>query len=178
MIAMRCRFSVLSFQAGNFVARKHGSFSPIAMSLVEVVVAIGLFSFVIVAMVGLLSVGLNSSRESSDDTRLALCAQTVFSLLRAEGFAGAQANSEYDKGNTDPDFLFDSGGRLLTDSGGQPLVTSAESYYSCAVTLEPLPLNQPTGKFQCLRLQFFWPPGASVANRSTRNLVMSLADYE
>ena len=49
-----------------------------AFSLIEVVIALGLVSFVLVALLGLFSAGFNSSRDSGTDTTLVQITEQVF----------------------------------------------------------------------------------------------------
>jgi len=148
-----------------------------AFSLVEVVLAIGLFSFALLALVGLLTVGLKGSRESGDDTILSLCTETTQALVRAEGFSQVLTNALYAPGNTTPDFFFDSGGILLTDSAGAPLRTqNTNALYGCLVT-RPV-LSQATPNLLVYQLKFVWPLAAPAANRQQRVVPASLANYE
>ena len=52
-----------------------------AFSLIEVVLALGIVSFALVAILGLLSVGLDSSRESIDDTAVTLLGQDAYNRV-------------------------------------------------------------------------------------------------
>ena len=60
-------------------------------SLVEVVLALALVVFAMVAMLGLVPVGLKQNRESIEETRAAHLAQTVFTTLQGMNFASFQA---------------------------------------------------------------------------------------
>lgn len=59
-----------------------------AFSLVEVVLALGITSFVLVGLVGLLSTGLKSSRESEDQIQAANFASMVIASRRASPING------------------------------------------------------------------------------------------
>jgi uncharacterized protein (TIGR02598 family) len=54
-----------------------------AFSLIEVTLAIGVIAFALVAILGLLPVGMRSGREAMDATRTSLIAQDVVTRLRA-----------------------------------------------------------------------------------------------
>jgi uncharacterized protein (TIGR02598 family) len=56
-------------------------------SLVEVVLAVGIAGFVLVSIIGLLSVSLKSARESSTDTLVVGMASRTLSELRAKSFS-------------------------------------------------------------------------------------------
>ncbi len=63
-------------------------FRSMAFSLVEVVLALGIVSFAIVAILGLIPTGLQTSHSSQDETRAAQIAQSILAT-----FAGQQFNS-------------------------------------------------------------------------------------
>jgi Tfp pilus assembly protein PilV len=65
----------------------------IAFSLVEVVIAIGVISFALVAIIGILPVGLASSRQSAQETRANHLAEEIFSTLRSQPFTSASLSS-------------------------------------------------------------------------------------
>jgi type II secretory pathway pseudopilin PulG len=56
----------------------------LAFSLVEVVVALGVVGFAIVAILGVLPIGLQTSHSSQDETRAAQIAQTLFASLASQ----------------------------------------------------------------------------------------------
>jgi len=64
----------------RFAARRA---ERVAFTLVEVVVALGIFSFAIMAIVGLFVVGLNTNKESSDQIQAANFASLLISSRRA-----------------------------------------------------------------------------------------------
>lgn len=56
----------------------------LAFSLVEVVVAIGVVSFAIVAILGVFPIGLKTARSSGDETRAAQIAQDILTSLAGQ----------------------------------------------------------------------------------------------
>src|SRR5947209_16405297 len=62
-----------------------------AFSLVEVVLALGIVSFAIVAILGLIPTGLQTSHSSQDETRAAQIAQSILSTMASQ--AQTQFNS-------------------------------------------------------------------------------------
>ena len=66
-----------------------------AFSLVEVTLAIGIIAFGLIAIIGLLPVGMNSGRESVDVTHAQLVAQDVFDRIRAYSVSNDSTNSKY-----------------------------------------------------------------------------------
>jgi len=128
-----------------------------AFSLVEVVIAIGIVSFALLAMMGLASVSLQSERSSASDTDLAALSQQVFSRLRSLPFASL----------SDTNYFF--------DADGSPTTNSAGAVYECAVTLAADPSLLPAS-FKNARLQFTWP--VSAANRPNTNIFLGgIANY-
>ena len=55
-------------------------------SLIEVTLALGIVTFALVGVVGVLPVALNSCRQSFDETRAAAVANTVFTSFRSQPF--------------------------------------------------------------------------------------------
>lgn len=152
-----------------------------AFSLVEVVIAIGLISFAVLSLVGLLLTGLKSTRESGEDTSLAFCTETAQELLRAEGFSSASTKAAYAPGMTNPAFYFDSAGVIQTDTNGVPLASAnSESLYGCTVTRRAPAVApvQTTTNFLICQLKFVWPLTAPATNRQQRIVPMSLANYD
>ena len=154
-----------------------------AFTLVEVVLAIGIFAFAIVAVLGLTSVSMKSNQQASADTTLALMTQTGLSQLRSRGFAtingtGATAGQTiyFNTGaGRVPDYYFDLGGRLATKSDGSAdPAPHADSLYSC--TVYAVPTSSPS--LLMLRLQFRWPLSAPPANQETRTLYASIANRD
>lgn len=150
-----------------------------AFSLVEVVIALGLTSFALLSMVGLLAIGLQNNRESTEETNLALCTETALSILRSRGFNLAASDVSYKETDSTPDFYFDGTGNLVVDANGLPAKTqSPDALYACTVTRATPTLDQPTTKLIYLRLQFHWPLAAPAAARQHRIVITSLANYE
>ncbi len=58
-----------------------------AFSLVEVVLALGVIGFSLLAIIGLLPIGLQSGRASIQETRANHLAEQVFSTLRSQPFS-------------------------------------------------------------------------------------------
>jgi uncharacterized protein (TIGR02598 family) len=115
-------------------------------SLVEIVVSLGICSFALTAMMGLLSAALGSSKESSDDTVIAGITSSLINDLRRQNFPAADlqntaallsAAADVTTGATPaevtvgPVYFDQSGTRLLTSAGLD--ITSADTAFSQAV---------------------------------------------
>jgi type II secretory pathway pseudopilin PulG len=62
-------------------------------SLVEIVLALGVISFGLVAIIGLLPIGLASNRGTIQETRANHLAEAIFSTLRSQPFTSAKVDS-------------------------------------------------------------------------------------
>jgi uncharacterized protein (TIGR02598 family) len=163
----------MTFPTASIVSYRREGFS-----LVEVVIALGITSFVIIAIIGLLSVGLQTSRESAEDMNLALMGQTTASLLRSRTFTNVLNSTNF--GDTNADYFFDANGALTRDTSGAP-ATSADtnSLFACTISrrtpsLAPLSATN----FIYLQYKITWPLSAPAANRKEKVGVISLANYE
>lgn len=117
-------------------------------TLTEVVLAIGIISFGIVAVIGLLSVSLEASRESSDDTRLAAMTTLVIDRLRSRPFADLPPAES---------ITFDIDGNEVSPAPG-----SGDAYYDCDVVLIPAPGALST-HLKRVEVRFSWPDGVTPA---------------
>jgi uncharacterized protein (TIGR02598 family) len=150
---------------------------PRGFTLVEVVMALAIFSFAIIALFGLMSAGLRNSRESGADLALGLMTQTAISTLNAEGFTAAKQNASYGDATT-PDFFFDSDGKLIVNTAGEPVKTQpADGLYACTI-LRSVPSNLNTTNTILLRLEFAWPLSAPVTNRQKKAILTSLSRHD
>jgi uncharacterized protein (TIGR02598 family) len=93
-------------------------------SLVEVVLAVGVAAFVLVAITGLLSVSLNSARESATDTLIVSMASRALSDLRSQPFT-----------NLNPS-LGATSNRLYFDDLGVPTNTPPAMGFACDVVMQ------------------------------------------
>lgn len=151
--------------------------SPRGFTLIEVVMALAIFSFAIIALFGLMSAGLRNSRESGTDLALGLMSQTAIASLNAEGFTSASQNPSYSD-TTSTDFFFDSDGKLIVDASGQPVITQpATGLYACTV-LRSAPSNLNTDNTLLLRLEFSWPLSAPITNRQKKAILTSLSRHD
>lgn len=61
-----------------------------AFSLVEVALALGLVTFVVISLLGLLATGLRSGKDSHEDTTLAAIARTALTDVRTNSYGNLQ----------------------------------------------------------------------------------------
>jgi uncharacterized protein (TIGR02598 family) len=115
----------------------------LAFSLVEVTLALGLVSFALIASMGLISIGLNSAKESVDDTVTSLIFQVVSIRVRGEKLQNTNLGPYY----------FDQDGLPLESA------TDKAAYFQATVKVQPVAANAPLAKANCLSAvyQIQWP---------------------
>ncbi len=145
-----------------------------AFSLVEVVLAVGIVAFVLISILGLMSVGIKANRESADDIAVGLIVQHVSTSLRMEGFTKVNANTNYAPANTTPDFYYDATGAGSANGAG---TADANTLYACTV-IRSSPAALPASNVLFLKLQISWPLAAPEANRQKRTVQLSLSNRE
>lgn len=147
-------------------------------TLVEVVMALGIFTFAVIALFGLMSVGLRSGKESASDLALGLMTQTASSVLQSQGFREVLTNTRYGSSDLTPDLYFNNDGDLTLDGAGKPATQPATAdVYACAIQ-RCAPGSMATTNATLLRMVFSWPLSAPVTNRQTKSILTSLANHE
>jgi uncharacterized protein (TIGR02598 family) len=147
-------------------------------SLVEVVLAIGIVSFALLTIIGLLTISLSASRGAAEDTNLALMSPTVASVLNAQGFTSVMANTAYAATAATPAYYFDINNEMTRDGNGNPISTpNANSIYACTITRRTPVLFQATSNIVYLQLKFTWPLTASANSRQQKIVFTSVANY-
>lgn len=160
-------------------------------ALVEVCLALGILSFAIVAMLGLLAVGINSNKSSLENTVLSVMSRQVIGTLREQQFSDLPniAGVTTAAPATLQVIYFDVNGTRLQDTSASPPTDLGKTaalgrgaLYQCAVTAQgdvqttglslstqPVLLN--------LSLTFTWPVQATTP---PNNVVIhsSLARYD
>ena len=136
-------------------------------SLIEIVIALGIFSFAVVGIIGLMSVGISESALAKRDTMLASMVKRVIADISANPAKIADAT------NIAP-YFFSYYGQL--DSGETPL-DAKDRYYRCDVKIakpstpwdqKPLPLTYAT-------ITFKWPEGAPEKQKQTATFETTFA---
>jgi len=128
-----------------------------AFALVEIVIAMGVVTFTLVAILGMLSVGMRSSRESTEDTLVANMATTVLNNLRATN----QFTNFSDAASLQvPDIFFDAMGRWNISDAGVVGGSNSQSLYRCKVNF--VTNDTPGGEnLAMVNLEFTWPVQAA-----------------
>jgi len=128
--------------------------TKLGFSLIEVVLSLGIVSFVLVALLGLLSVGMGSLRDSNIDTVTGMIFRDVRARLMGETFTPSLAPmvSYYDRSGT-----------LLDQSKPEDVL---QNFYRVQVTIQspaPLPAGTVVGSVLSTAVSVSWP-AATVAN--------------
>ncbi len=132
-------------------------------SLVEVAMAVGLIVFVLVALIGLLSLGLKQLRESSDRLVTSSIAQDVVSDLKRYTFRPSIFRDPNQRVLTR---LYDASGVLLASASGGNLPTvpsglkHLSGYYLAEIELGPLsayPPNVNSDQLLAASVRIRWP---------------------
>lgn len=125
-------------------------------SLVEIVLALGLMTFSLVAIIGLLNVGLGASRSAQIDTVEAGAAKSLVAMLRTNSLATF------------------SGTTFWLNYDGSPSANSNGATFQCVVTTNAPPARIASTDMVVLQLTFQYPVSASPANRTTKIFHASL----
>ena len=132
--------------------RQHPAAGSRAFSLIEVVLAMGLVSFCVLAVFGLLSTGNDTNRRSRDEMIAAQLAENEFSRIRALSVANFPVNgyvSRYFDGN-----LRDLGTTLTRDAT-----------YQFRINIEPSPAPVPPPASMIFNAEVRHPAHAPEANQ-------------
>jgi uncharacterized protein (TIGR02598 family) len=142
-------------------------------SLIEVVIALGIFSFCIVAIVGLLPVGMNSVRSVSNENNAIHIASSIEGIWQV-----APINSKItitnlitnllvtnaSSGNYSADYFFNEFGEETASAGA-----SLKMNYNVRTNSPPL-----TNAYT-LNMTFSWPPGASTSYQTVREFSYTIS---
>jgi uncharacterized protein (TIGR02598 family) len=111
-----------------------------AFTLVEVVIAVAIFTFAVVAMLGLMTVAMRSTHKADTQASSAAIVTTVMGQLTSQNFTNTVASLPF----TD----------YFTHEGAQ--TNAAAAVYKCAVT-DVSPAASPTTFLHQVQLMISWP---------------------
>jgi len=127
-------------------------------SLVEIAIAIGIASFALIALLGLITVGYQAGGDAKEETLLAGLAQDVLGQLRGEDFDTLAPGT----------FYFDSQGNAMTNDSG--------AVYRCTTRFAAVNLPNVQSNLTAATLTFEWPVGAQTPQKMV--IQASLARHE
>lgn len=164
----------------NINGTSRGAGGNSGFSLVEIVIALGIVSFALVAIFGLLPTGYKSAIESRRDTRSAFIAEHIIGDLRSSSFSNATIlyQGSNAKLTALPSFdLSMSGTRILACDGQDRILkelpvgdydsgnSDAGVEYLAQVKVVPSGFNN----LSQISVEVSAPPGAPLSSRTRRN---------
>lgn len=162
------------------ISLQRSRLSATSFTLVEVVLALGVIGFAIVAIIGVLPVGLSTGRSAQDETRAAQIAQDIFASLASQ----TQTNYNNATINQPPNFNY--AVPLNRNYNYQPLGATNDGQLSPTYTSEPYKIflstnSSPTGfdaGFACkITVRVAWPGSAPSQNQTIRDFVRVVSRY-
>jgi uncharacterized protein (TIGR02598 family) len=142
-----------------------------AFSLIEVVIALGIFTFCAVAIFGLIPIGLDATRSVSQETAANNIAESISGFWQVAPL-GAQSGSQFCMG----DFTIGTTGNqtLFYNNDGTQVANAGDAALRLSYDVQNLP-NFPNS--YTVNLTFTWPANApddsETANRRFFNFVFS-----
>jgi type II secretory pathway pseudopilin PulG len=177
-----------------------------AFSLVEVVLALGVISFAIVAILGVFPLGLSTGHSAQDETHAPQIAQTIFATLASQTF-NAVSIKLYDStgnasGSVDLDLTQQNGaepnlsglsannsGEVFIATAGNPPkflsahappalpATDSTAVYAVAVLFNNSPAGFDAQFANQVTITVAWPAGATTANQTKRDYTRIISKY-
>jgi Tfp pilus assembly protein PilV len=179
--------------------------SRFGFTLAEVVLALGVIAFAIVAILGVFPLGLSTSHSAQDETRAPQIAQTILSTIASQTFnavsiklyntVGAQ------NGSVDLDLTQETGsnanlnglsannnGDVFVLAAGTPKFFSAHSpppnpapdatpVYAISVLFNNAPNGFDAGYANEVTITVAWPANAAAANQTKRDYTRIISKY-
>ena len=151
-----------------------------AFSLVEVVLALGVISFAIVAILGLVPTGLKTSHASQDETRATQLAQAILSSMASQAqtqFTGVKVQTN--DGSTVPSFdlTMTTTTTVYSDNDGKLSANSIGAVYIIIIATNGAPLGFDAGYANQITMTIAWPASAAPADQTKRDFVRIISKY-
>lgn len=164
-------------------------------SLVEVVVALGVISFAIVAILGVIPTGLKTGRSAQDETRAPQIAQAIFASLSSQAqtkfphlvinqpatpsSAGFSFNIDLDTAHQYDTMAADNDGRLIAVAAPADAITYP---YQVLVQIDPAPTGFDAGFAGKVTVRIVSPPSTDPskplrADQTVRDFVRIISKY-
>ena len=136
--------------------------SEAAFSLTEIAVAIGIVAFVIVSLVGLMSVGLSAQRSAREDTILVSVTKQALSTARSGKYS---------------DLVIGAASSNFYTSEGYP-TNAASAFYVCEVSILA-PTNNLPGSLRAkeIRFKYNWPYQSRPNYPNEQVFATTIAEY-
>ena len=131
-----------------------------AFSLAEIVIALGILAFALVAIIGLLNVGLRSSKDAQIDTIKAATTRSILSSIRTNAPASYAGETRW--------FNFD----------GSTNANGVDAYFECLIATNAPPPPVSAQRMTGVRIEFRYPLSAPPAGRTTNVFHASIAGVQ
>lgn len=129
-----------------------------AFSLVEVAMAIGIVSFVLLAVAGLMGVGLNASKSAQIDTMQAANSRLLLAMVATNDFDTFTSSTLY----------------INQDGSTNSSIVGASIEATVSVVANPSGVRPEIGnKFKVVKIDFAYPAQAASSNRVTNTVYAS-----
>jgi uncharacterized protein (TIGR02598 family) len=142
-----------------------------AFSLVEVVLALGVISFAIVAILGVFPVGLATGHSAQDETRAPQIAQTILASF------ASQAPTISGTSSVTFDLTASNTQNLYAGNDGQLLPNAGGATYAVSIITNSTPTDFDSGYANQVTIIVGWPATALVANQTKRDFVRIISKY-
>lgn len=153
-----------------------------AFSLVEVVLALGVISFAIVAILGVFPIGLTTGHSAQDETRAPQIAQMILSSI------ASQASTQFNNvqiplpGNQTVSVDLTSSASpttpsLYADNNGQLANAASNATYAVTIITDNAPAGFDTGYANKVTVVVAWPANAAPANQTKRDYTRIISKY-
>lgn len=155
-----------------------------AFSLVEVVLALGVISFAIVAILGVIPVGLATGHSAQDETRAPQIAQTILASFASQ--APTQFNNVQLSLSGNSSLTFDltasNTQTLYAGNGGQLLSSVNGATYAVLIITNNNPVTASgfafdSGYANQVTITVGWPATAQAADQTKRDFIRIISKY-
>jgi uncharacterized protein (TIGR02598 family) len=154
-----------------------------AFSLVEVVLALGVVAFAIVAILGIIPTGLSTSHSAQDDTRSAQIAQDFINSMASQAQTNFAAVKLTIPGNANPPTLdltsssTSPAAQLYANNDGKLSDTATNATYSVQVSTNNAPIGFDSGYANQITVRIAWPATAAPSAQTVRDYVRIVSKY-
>jgi uncharacterized protein (TIGR02598 family) len=140
--------------------------NKMAFSLVETVLALGIFAFCILVLIGLMLTGMRAARSVSDETNAVNIANSIFGAWQVQTNKAASLSIDGMVENLPSIIGSVSRQPVLFDAAGRQTSSEAEASLKMFYSVSPAG----SGSFSELELLFYWPPQAPTNAAQTRTM--------
>lgn len=159
--------------------KRNAHLRAFGFSLVEVVLALGVVGFAIVAILGMIPIGLNTGHDAQNDTRAAQIAQAILSTVASQTqtqFSNIQLPLN-DTSVTSFDLTSSQTKTIYADNDGQLIGGSTNAAYAIVVATNSSPTGFDPGYANQMTLSIVWPAAAASTSQTKRSFIRIFTKY-